>query len=665
MKSVLFSLFTVSFTFASAVFATPREIGFLFEKGLKSNYSGNTRIDVGDAAPDADFTVSCTRTGRCETAWGVFSEKVRIPSGSARYAFSFEVFADDAWKNPETSGATWDNAVNWYAPDGKVVSRRRLSLEFRRREPSRFRFTGEIPEGAVDVAVQFGTDGPNIPPGEKLSVKASRIAFYRPGETLPPELEPDLFAPQVKSRFKSPSTDPRLVVRYEISDSSPIVWSSLAVTDAVAEAAVPFTRKGNRITLYPASPWREGLNQIDVSVRDVHGNAAVSRKAFLIGETPRARRIALRDDAVALVDGKPFFPIGMYAVSPYGFNGFSFDKALEDLKAAGINFVHSYGHRFDPRLFAAAEKHGMLQWTSGHGAYDRKYADWFMSTGRTDRTVLSWYIGDDTSMHMSPGQLFDRDEAVKMVDPWRITCQADGVRAGAAKSNYQHYLNYTDVFLPELYPIDGFRDERCVAEICRAMDRCREDIRRYGDGRPKALWPILQCFHGKGWRRYPTEREMYAMSFAALVHGGNGITWFKYGADIGEEKASYSGMFRTPADWTAMTNITRRISSLAPVLLERTPKQPPVPVAVEGPKTDPLGQPAVTMLLKRHEGAVYVIAVNAADKPVRARFNLKGFVSGKAEGRVAWEKRPVASDDGAFEDSFDAFGVHVYRFAAD
>jgi hypothetical protein len=29
---------------------------------------------------------------------------------------------------------------------------------------------------------------------------------------------------------------------------------------------------------------------------------------------------------------------------------------------------------------------------------------------------------------------------------------------------------------------------------------------------------------------------------------------------------------------------------------------------------------------------------------------------------VAWEKRSVALSDGVFEDSFDSFGVHVYRF---
>ena len=213
--------------------------------------------------------------------------------------------------------------------------------------------------------------------------------------------------------------------------------------------------------------------------------------------------------------------------------------------------------------------------------------------------------------------------------------------------------------MPEIYPIDGTRDERFVAEVCRDMDRCRADIRTYGDGqRPRGVWPILQCFHGKGWLRYPTAQEMYAMSFAALIHGANGITWFMYGGEIGEGH-NYSGMFRTPEDWAAMTNITHRIATLAPVLLERTPSQPPVPEIVSGATTDPLGQPSVTMLLKRSGSSVFVMAVNAAAESVRARFRLGLRV---AKGRVFWERREVSLVNGMFEDDFDAFGVHVYRF---
>ena len=149
------------------------------------------------------------------------------------------------------------------------------------------------------------------------------------------------------------------------------------------------------------------------------------------------------------------------------------------------------------------------------------------------------------------------------------------------------------------------------------------------------------------------------MSFAAIIHGGNGITWFKYGGNVGEKGARYSGMFRTPEDWTAMTNITRRIEALSPLLTERTPPQPPVPEIVEGPKTDPLGQTSVTMLLKRRKNVLCLMAVNAANEKVRARFNLGSLKATKVG--VSWEGRTVAFSHGVFEDDFGPFGVHVYR----
>ena len=171
------------------------------------------------------------------------------------------------------------------------------------------------------------------------------------------------------------------------------------------------------------------------------------------------------------------------------------------------------------------------------------------------------------------------------------------------------------------------------------------------------MWPILQCFDGASWKRYPTATEMYATSFAAIIHGAHGITWFKYGGKKGGGNR-YSGMFRTPADWAAMTNIPRRIASLRHVLAERTPPQPPVPEVVHGPKTDPLGQPSVTMLIKNHGGEAYALAVNAAPEPVRARFRL-GVRTATAQ--VEWERRNVSLKGGVFEDDFDALGVHVYR----
>ena len=625
-----------------------------------SNYKRNTAINTATEQGD-DFVVYCTRTAACETAWGIFSDKIPVPKGGKSYVYSFEICADEDWKDPDTSLEVWDNVINWYKEDGTAFSRRRLSLEFRKGGFERFCFVGKIPQGSTSVCVRFGIDNPDILPGKCVRVRNARLSFYRENEKLPREGVPDLLAPLVKSLFKSPSRDCNLTVRYQILDDSQVDWQTLAVTDAVRKVAIPFSRDGNIVTLAPQSPWKNGQYWIDVAVSDTIGNRTVSRKVFFIGEEPPPARVRLRDDAVTLVDGKEFFPIGIYAVSPCDFNGNDFGKALKDLKTAGVNCVHSYANRYDPELFKAATTNDMFVWTTAHGAY-QKDKGWFVNTGRLERCVLAWYIGDDTSMYLKPGQLYDRDEGVKMIDASRITCQADTVRASAAKSNYQLYLNYSDVFMPELYPIDGTKDERCVADVCLGMDRCRDDIEKFGDGRPRAIWPILQCFHGNSWKRYPTAAEMYAMSFAALIHGGRGITWFKYGGEIGENGARYSGMFRTPEDWAAMTNITRRISLLAPVLLERTPRQPNPPEIIEGPKQDGHAQPSVSLLLKYHSSGTYILAVNACAQKVKARFDLRDFCLPSAYAKVAWEKRRLKLDRGLLVDDFPPFGVHVYRF---
>ena len=108
-----------------------------------------------------------------------------------------------------------------------------------------------------------------------------------------------------------------------------------------------------------------------------------------------------------------------------------------------------------------------------------------------------------------------------------------------------------------------------------------------------------------------------------------------------------------------MTNLTTRISTLAPVFLERTPPQPRAPEVLSGAKTDPLDQPSVSLLVKRHSGATYIFAVNASPDPVRAR--LFADVPDGA-GSVMCEKRSVRIAGGFFDDDFKGFGVHVYRF---
>ena len=647
---------------ASVAFAAETVVP-AFDEGTQRNYNGKTQVRAGSDGNGAVLTVTATEctTSNVGTAWTILTDRIAVPSGSVAYAVEFEIACATDWMRVEMS-KEWGSDVSWRDAGGEEVGNDPLCFRFREGGFAAFRIGGRIPSGAVAAVIRLGTDGPNVKYGEDVRIRNFRMRFFADGEPVPEDEHPDLAAPLVKSAFDAPTTDANVSVRYEFIDAGEIDWSSIRVRRAGTKEDIPFVREGRGIVLRPGAPWAKGVNTLSVTVRDVAGNETVSSKSFLIGERTKGEKVTVRDDGVTLIDGKPFFPIGIYGVKKQMFNAWSFDRAIADLKQAGFNFVHSYTCSRDPEFLGLAAKHGMRAWT---GAYHVARGDnWLATTGRYDRATITWYIGDDTSMYMKPSELQDRDEAARMLDGARLTCQADVINSGAYDDRFAGYAAFTDVFLPEIYPILGdANDEKCVARTIRDMKRVRTDLAKCDDGkRHHAVWPILQIFHGgKCWHRYPTEDEVVATTFASLIHGGKGVTWFQYQGKLDKEEGyRYSGCFRSEKDWRMTTNLVSRIASLVPVLLERDPKQPAAPVVLEGPKDDPLGQPAVSALVKRHDGFTYVLAVNASPKPVRARLFAE---VPDGEGSVKWENRRITASKGVFEDAFKGFGVHVYRFA--
>ncbi len=619
-----------------------------------SNYERRTQIALGADA----FTVSLSPTARANecTAWGVCTCRLPLRSGAMRWTLDFEIRAVREWYRVATS-PHWQNAVKFYADDGQLLGSEALEIEFAPRGFIPFRFSGAIPARAATVTVQFGIDSnPPIRAGEPVEVRGLKLMTYAAGEAVPEPLAPDCQPPLVRSRLVSPVASGPVTVVYELEEQTAVDWSQVGVLNLDTGAQLPFDHDATTLTLRQTD-WAAGVHRLQISVADTLGQTGVAHKVLWVGERPQPRRFTLRDDGVTLIDAQPFFPIGIFGISRQERNHYDYDLAIEELQAAGMNLGHSYRDWKSREFMASAARKGFWLWTNGKPALQGD--EWFLDLARQEPANLAWYIGDDTSLNTLPQQLLDRDEACRTLDGTRLTCHADGVGAARAKSNLQDYVNFADVFMPEIYPFDGHHDERSVAEVVRDMDRCFADYAKFGrPGRPRAVWPILQCFDGMSWKRYPTAEEMYATSFAAVIHGGQGITWFMYG---GERNAGsrYSGMFRTEADWAAMTNITRRLASLAPVLRERTPRQPAAPVVLSGPELDPLQQPAVTALVKTYGGHTYVLAVNAATATVRARLTVDGP---DGIGKVAWEHREVRLKRGKFEDEFAPLAVHVYRF---
>ena len=370
------------------------------------------------------------------------------------------------------------------------------------------------------------------------------------------------------------------------------------------------------------------------------------KRGLTVPERPAYRSDAgasklLREDGVAIVDGKPFFPIGVFGMTTIPFNGNSYDKAFEQLAAVGFNFGHTYNYPAPPAYLEAAERHGCKVCTT--------------AVTPPHPAILAWYLCDDTSDYMQPEELLAAQAEVRSRDPVRLTANADSVEArGLSDYGYtlhSDYVNGSDVFFPEIYPIRGPKghpsDATCVKKVIRIMDLVRRDRARFGDGTPRAVWPLLQAFMAEGsksWGHFPSKAQLRAMAFAAIIHGATGILWYDYGRG----NPGNQGITSTPERWEAIAGIATRLKSLSPVLTSRTPSAQPTS-----------GCPNVTCLLKRHDGMVYLLAVNSSPDPVSAC--IRNLPLDKV-GEVMWEGRGIVVHGGCLTDGFDGFGVHVYRW---
>ena len=386
----------------------------------------------------------------------------------------------------------------------------------------------------------------------------------------------------------------------------------------------------------------------------------VRPKVIPVDRMPDTPAVTLRDDGMTLIGGEPFFPIGIYSVCKREFNGMDFDVAFRELKEAGFNFAHTYGNPWEQAFLDGARKYGFKLWVG-----TRWPGKELVEKGRFNPDIIAWYTGDDTSEHETPEESRAYHDTLKAIDPTRLTCQADNVCAAFDSSRYTDFVNSTDVFMPELYGIRGkagdVTDTNCVAWCIKEMKGIWRDIKTCANGQPKGVWPILQSFKGwGGWGHYPTRQQIYATTFATVIHGAHGVTWYTYGGFYSKKKGSRNeGITSSPERFADMAELATWLKELSPALLERTGVQPPPAEILAGPAKDCFDNDSVSCLLKRHGNETYLLTVNSTFEKVRARFRLANV---PATAEVMRENRKATVSAGLLEDDFEPFAVHVYRF---
>ena len=197
----------------------------------------------------------------------------------------------------------------------------------------------------------------------------------------------------------------------------------------------------------------------------------------------------------------------------------------------------------------------------------------------------------------------------------------------AGRGVYPGWFSRADVIGFDTYPIEG----RCRFDLIPWVYSLQKTLVQMAGSKPTFQWieagPMEKCF-----RVDPTVASVRAESWLSIAAGARGIGYFP---DVWN-----------PPIRDAITSINRDIVSLAPALLDAAS------TGIVGPASP------LRVGVRRHNGAIYVIAVNTSTNPMSGRVMVPGL--GDRNLTAFGEGRTVPAQMSQIVDNFDGLGVHIY-----
>lgn len=341
---------------------------------------------------------------------------------------------------------------------------------------------------------------------------------------------------------------------------------------------------------------------------------------------PPSQRVALDDDGTVLIDGRPFFPLGLYNVSEAA--------DVRKLAELGFNTIFNMGSE---EFLAACDETNMM--VIGHGPGENMQN--FSSLARIRKymegiywrpSLLAWYVVDEPSLRNVPVDVIRRaSDLVKMVDPHHLTLICDG-----APYRSKPYQSLADVASPAHYPI---WKQNSVTLVAGCVD---ETVASIKDSQP--VWFVVQAWT---WRniRFPTVQEERCMTYLAVIHGARGISWYAY--KYPNKDILMSVYENAPQLWEEVVREVRELRELAPILMGRRAK---VHVWERG-------QGRLDSCTVEKNGQVLLMVCNPSKVEVTHAFDV-----GEMEGtEVLWEDRSIGRIRGILKDTLPPMSVRVYR----
>jgi len=357
--------------------------------------------------------------------------------------------------------------------------------------------------------------------------------------------------------------------------------------------------------------------------------------------------------AKTVLDDQGFFPVSVW-LQPAG--------PAANYKAMGVNVyvggVDSYPRPKDREFLDAIQKHGMYAICP----YKKQYVEEKLFE---HPAFIGWMFGDEPDnvnaatgqVASTPADLLADLARIRRDDPahrvyLNLGCGVANERfvgRGATDEQYADYPKACDIVSYDVYPCNSIQPDgpNRLHLVAKGIDRLRKWA-----GPDKKVWCWIEANKiSKGEGRAPTPEEVKTQIWMALVHGANGYGFFCH--SWAGERPSVSAI--APEMQAALAPINAEVHKLAAVLNSPT-------IADAATVKCSLGS-RVDAMVKRHEGATWVFAVNMYRKPEKATIALKGL--GDAQAEVLFEDRTVPVKGGVLTDDFAPYAVHRYRIAGE
>ena len=230
-----------------------------------------------------------------------------------------------------------------------------------------------------------------------------------------------------------------------------------------------------------------------------------------------------------------------------------------------------------------------------------------------------------------------------------------GRGAGAKQEDYLTYVKGGDFVSFDVYPVAGLdkpNSENYLWYVPRGVER----LTKWSEG-TRYIWNCIETGRIDNPDRKPTPAQVRSEVWMSLIHGSKGLIYF-----VHQFKPAFNehALLDDPAMLAEVTAVNRQIRELAPVLNVGKPVE-----ATVSASPDAEAQAArIALMARRHEGSLYLFSVGMRNAPAQGAFTVPTLAGKNVRVEVIGENRTLELKNGAFQDSFEPYAVHLYRIAA-